>query len=294
MAEFFKGQVPILNNGLKLSGQNAGRIYQGGNVIRGVAPEPGVPWTPSDNANLFVWYDISDVSTVTTSSNLGFDYVEQWDDKSGNGYNATQTTAANRPTYGINTLNGVDLATFGATSAIQLNIPVTPYANNDVSLYVVAQYRNKGSWQSTVLFNRAGSQFVAFLLEAGAGGGNYNIYTQTFYEGSTALVDPSANFFSFVGDDATSNMDFWLNGTSDGSTGAGNFGSTSVFSGGQGYLGNDNYGSYSISDLAEVVLIDGKDSTTDRQKMEGYLAWKWGLQSKLPLGHPYKNAAPTV
>ena len=33
-------------------------------------------------------------------------------------------------------------------------------------------------------------------------------------------------------------------------------------------------------------------NTADHQKTEGYLAWKWGLQGKLPAGHPYKNSAP--
>jgi hypothetical protein len=34
-------------------------------------------------------------------------------------------------------------------------------------------------------------------------------------------------------------------------------------------------------------------STTDRQKLEGYLAHKWGLAANLPADHPYKSAAPT-
>ena len=29
---------------------------------------------------------------------------------------------------------------------------------------------------------------------------------------------------------------------------------------------------------------------TDRQKVEGYLAWKWGLQASLDASHPYKDA----
>ena len=33
-------------------------------------------------------------------------------------------------------------------------------------------------------------------------------------------------------------------------------------------------------------------SIEDRQKLEGYLAWKWGLQASLPSDHPYKSAAP--
>lgn len=41
--------------------------------------------------------------------------------------------------------------------------------------------------------------------------------------------------------------------------------------------------------FAEALI---STSTSDHQKTEGYLAWKWGIQSKLPAGHPYKNAAP--
>jgi hypothetical protein len=46
-------------------------------------------------------------------------------------------------------------------------------------------------------------------------------------------------------------------------------------------------------DLAEVITFTTALTTTQRQQVEGYLAWKWGLQSTLPAGHPYKSAAPT-
>jgi hypothetical protein len=45
--------------------------------------------------------------------------------------------------------------------------------------------------------------------------------------------------------------------------------------------------------IAEIVIFNSSLGTTDRQKMEGYLAWKWGLEANLPVGHPYKSAAPT-
>ena len=34
-------------------------------------------------------------------------------------------------------------------------------------------------------------------------------------------------------------------------------------------------------------------SDNDRQKIEGYLAHKWGLAASLPADHPYKDAAPS-
>ncbi len=44
--------------------------------------------------------------------------------------------------------------------------------------------------------------------------------------------------------------------------------------------------------MMEVLIYDSALSTTNRQNVEGYLAWKWGLVSKLPAGHPYKSAPP--
>lgn len=45
-------------------------------------------------------------------------------------------------------------------------------------------------------------------------------------------------------------------------------------------------------DTAEAIVIRGALNTSDRQKLEGYLAWQWALASSLPSDHPYKSAAP--
>lgn len=67
-----------------------------------------VPTTISD---LIAWYDLSDVSTITLRT--GTDYIEQIDDKSGNGYNMTQSTATNQPLYSASTTNpSLSAATF--------------------------------------------------------------------------------------------------------------------------------------------------------------------------------------
>jgi hypothetical protein len=44
---------------------------------------------------------------------------------------------------------------------------------------------------------------------------------------------------------------------------------------------------------AEIIVFTGTVTDSERQKVEGYLAWKWGLQSLLPSTHPYKSFAPT-
>ena len=45
-------------------------------------------------------------------------------------------------------------------------------------------------------------------------------------------------------------------------------------------------------DISEIIIYSATLSTSDRQKIEGYLAHKWGLTDKLPANHPYKNSAP--
>lgn len=44
----------------------------------------------------------------------------------------------------------------------------------------------------------------------------------------------------------------------------------------------------------EIVITNNVLSTIDRQKLEGYLAHKWGLTSNLPESHPHKLVAPNL
>jgi hypothetical protein len=46
--------------------------------------------------------------------------------------------------------------------------------------------------------------------------------------------------------------------------------------------------------MAEIVICDAKLGDADREKLEGYLAWKWGLESELPENHPYRTEPPTL
>ena len=47
---------------------------------------------------------------------------------------------------------------------------------------------------------------------------------------------------------------------------------------------------------AELIVFSGAVSQTLAYKIEGYLAWKWGLQAALPVTHPYsiQNCAATL
>jgi hypothetical protein len=44
--------------------------------------------------------------------------------------------------------------------------------------------------------------------------------------------------------------------------------------------------------LGEFLIFDNTLTNNERHKMEGYLAWKWGLNSQLPNSHPYWTNDP--
>jgi len=46
--------------------------------------------------------------------------------------------------------------------------------------------------------------------------------------------------------------------------------------------------------VVRQVQVESDGSADTRYKVEGYLAWKWGLVANLPSGHPYKNLPPYV
>jgi hypothetical protein len=61
-----------------------------------------------------LWLDAADTATITASSGS----VSQWNDKSGNGYNVSQSNGANQPTTGTRTLNGLNTLDFDGTTDI--------------------------------------------------------------------------------------------------------------------------------------------------------------------------------
>ena len=44
--------------------------------------------------------------------------------------------------------------------------------------------------------------------------------------------------------------------------------------------------------IGEILVYNSAITVAERQQVEGYLAWKWGLQGTLPANHPHKNGPP--
>lgn len=239
----------------------------------------GRAWTPADITTA-LWLDAADAGTVTTVNSA----VSQWNDKSGNNRHATQSTAGSRPGYsgGHIAFNGSTflsctpgwgpywewllVAKFDRTDVTQVPIrdtgaagatAIVGYATNSTSFYRVRETEN------TAYSTRIAVEFG----------------TTRFIHGFSSRSSNTA--FAFVnGSQKTS----W--GVT-GIMGATLFFGTNVFNGGvvtPGLQGS----------ISEFILLSAEASDSTRQRIEGYLAHKWGLAANLPNDHPYKSAAPTL
>jgi hypothetical protein len=257
---------------------------------------PGVVsnlWTP---ANLTVgphaWYDAQTWGTITQSGGA----VSQWDDRSGNARHVAQYTGA--PAYSPTSFNGLPGLSFSnhsllntsfgftgtaeiaAFAAIQID---TGIANNDRALSLA-----RGTVGGDLDYDNTAS--VALLRV-----GSSLTTISTLTTATTLTTVPFTNAVPLiVGTAHTSGVsDMWKNGTA-GSTLATE--PTLAFDSGRFAIGsNASDGLETFTGvLGEVIVLSYRPTTTERQKIEGYLAWRWGLEAELPVGHPYESAAPTV
>jgi hypothetical protein len=68
-------------------------------------------------------------------------------------------------------------------------------------------------------------------------------------------------------------------------TAFGEFGNQSFYNGSA--VWNSPFG-----EVSEVIVFPSTLVDSNRFQVEGYLAWKWGIESLLPSNHIYKNAPP--
>lgn len=231
--------------------------------------------TSITGAGLQVWLDGADpLGTGTAPADTTA--ISTWSDKSGNGYNFTATTAALYST------------TYKA-----------PYFNNSyyTSTYTAAPVTETGF----IVFRLNSSASPQIIIGTVNGGrevavndtfGNFGIIKSQVVWGVTVSgLANSTTTLSTWQITSQTNTYISLNGalTLTGPTSIGTF--TAGVTTGLGREGTTSIPVYGW--VMEIVMFNTQLSQTNQQKMEGYLAWKWGSQASLPSGHPYYSSAPT-
>ena len=246
------------------------------------------PWTPHQISTKF-WYDASDTSTITSSSNV----ISQVNDKSGNGVNLNVITS-NRfgPKTGTRSLNGLNVFAWDGENQILENDNFF-HDQASTALFIAIVFRADSDQTQDFLLagtesTQAGKRMSIRREEnlnriqiIGGSNTGTNISltsnTNTGPEGEDTIILTKMNSASSV---------IRINGEL---AKTGNIGTNALDSlniGGNALERHNIYGY-----IAEIISFTDANQQTI---VEGYLAHKWALQSKLPSSHTYKNSEPTL
>jgi hypothetical protein len=216
-------------------------------------------WTPAELSSLTLWFDAADASTITTSGSA----VSAWADKSGWSRNVSQTNPALQPTYQATGFGGLPTLDFTGDSLTATIADST--ASNWTMLAAIDVDAASGL---RYVFDAASGRLIA----ATAGGGLAPaLYNDTAWVGSTAPAT-GRQILGWIAE-STSAAATYRNGTA---LATGLAYPTQRAINGTVALGARNTGvDYHLDGrLSELTIVSSALTTADRQRLEGYLAWK--------------------
>lgn len=252
-------------------------------------PSFSTVFTPKSVTGLSLWLDAADSSSITGTST-----VTAWADKSGNGNNGIPISSG--PTLVQNVQNGLPGITFPTTASIMLCGNILTGTN--FSMLAVVKYASSGyqyasgEWKvqygSGLLFTQPNSVVTTVGTTS-----TYNPFGQLAAADTTAFHIYAASLTS-----STSSSSVTLIAGTDGndttytnSNGPNSAATAQPFAVGGAYESGTGY--YPLTGyMCEVIVYNSALSKIQLQQIEGYLAWKWGLQNNLPDTHAYKKIKP--
>ena len=238
-----------------------------------------VPWrypsafVPTSIGNCQIWLDGADSSTVILNGST----VSQWTDKSAAGNNATQPTAGNQPSYSASGIvfagNQWLITPIGVNPTAESFFIVFKTTNNLAEIFsgTNANGREVLIVSGVMYLSKYGTNPVGFTPNGGSV--PTNTVTLFDYQYTTSLV--TLNLNGLQAGSGTPPVSYSGTGTS--------------YIGSSTYAANNMYGT-----IYEIIYYNLSLTTNQFQQVEGYLAWKWGLQANLPANHPYKNSSPST
>ena len=262
---------------------------------------------PPQYSNCVLWLDATDVNGTGTNPATGT--ITSWIDKSGSGNSST--SSGGTPTLTANSLNGKPGVAFSGTSYIQVPRVVT----SDWSIFIVFSTTQTGPnctptpgpgqahtdasgnhwWSGQGIFDgeMGGSVNDMGISLCGSptgylGYGTGNLATgQDTSEFSSVAVNTGAAFIGeFFRTQSSGNLQMFVNGAFQVSTTGGTadraspnlkIGAIQTLPAGYYFTGN----------VYEIVCYSRVLNAVERQQIEGYFAWKWGLKASLTSSHPF-------
>lgn len=245
-------------------------------------------WSP-EFIETDLWLDASDIATITLDTG-----VSEWGDKSGNGRHISQSTPANQPIFDGQSVSFDSSTYLSNTSPFMWDGGAcTVLAVLDTNPASDARWISEGSSTDTdpiyspaqvaVTPITSGASLIRSTTGVNIVASSSNLYPNMF---------PGKSIIGFS--DTGSSITLFKDGI-DGSplayTRSSPLALNTFCVGG---LLRSTFASGFNGKVHEILVLPNNPTTPEKQKIEGYLAWKWGLQGNLPVDHPYYDAAPVL
>jgi len=257
-------------------------------------------WNPTKLSGLTLWLDANNTASVTTNISNG---VTRWADLSGNSNDAVIDIAA--PTFDLYGMNNKPALIFDRT--LNHCLVINNILNLSNTHFVSAVYRHISGGNARYLCKWNNTGTASWMLSGLSGTSQSTRYiisnngtNTTTTTAASRISSLDGNYFTVptvaVGQqlgNGTNTLGLYINGTLSptlGSPTSGPFAANTPTTLGRLNQQTIDYSSFAISEI--VVCSSASLITTDRQKLEGYLAHKWKTNSLLPSDHPYKISPP--
>jgi hypothetical protein len=238
-------------------------------------------FSPLQISNCYLWLDAADTSQILLTA--GTSNITQWRDKSSNAFHAI---AAGNPTYNSSSYR----VQFNGTTSYLSNLSYS-LTLSQRSIFIVMSENSRttaGGVFSHIPNPRSGLDYTTtngFTIETSSGlrfYGNGGGYISDI--GNSVLLPQAIYNDNMNGTQGSS----FLNGSNINNNSA-NYtaGTCSGYVLGARWLGTVS-GPYLNGNINEIIVYSSPVSASQRQQIEGYLAWKWNLTGSLISTQPYK------
>jgi hypothetical protein len=236
-------------------------------------------WIPTQISGCQLWLDAADRTTLTFS---GTDVI-RWTDKTSNRYTFSNSGTIRTTTLNARNVIAMDVGQEMLTSSF-------PWRTRFTQFFVL-------SGNSGFLFSSWSGSFYRNLMYTGNGpyyliGGGFGAYLSNT---SGVLHTQNSYYILTSGYNGGSNIiPFAQNGSNrTGILYSGIPQSDTTYTDATYINGNAEATTWGSNNVAELIHYNESLSQTQSQQVEGYLAWKWGLQANLPNDHPFKLFPPS-
>jgi hypothetical protein len=251
-------------------------------------------WTLANltDGSLDLWFDANNAGSLSLSGSN----VNSWTDLANS---VVMTSTGTTPTYSASLLNGLPGIVFPSSGGGGFKNTSTAHGNfsGSLSVFAVLTITTAGHGEPVFSMNTPGNglafQFAGTAspqaIQINQYGGPGSNSTQTLAVNTPAIAEWVAPGISGGN---WGPVQPYINGTAGGVISALSTSGITTQSGVE--IGTNVYTDQFTGNMHEQVILNTQASTTSRQLIEGYLAWKWGLQAQLPGDHPYAFAAPAA